>query len=508
MITQHVGQEVKKNNTIYIFRITVKLLMALWVSATTGRLMDYSSAQYIPVAGGDLVIWENFGHIKHVTNLTLYALLRDETANATNYFPQSHMRKLLDADIRQISRLIETINIHHRQARSLNAIGTVLKYIAGTPDHDDFDKLMNTAEQLIDSQDRQFTVNTEVQKEINSLTTTVNKILRVEKQKEIDTGHLYDILLARNRAIITELDNLITSITFAKIGIFNPILLDSNEMNLIIKNEHFTNLSVADVMAVASIKILQYNNIIYFLIRYPIPKIRCKKYIILPVAHSHQILHLQESTLAVCHNQTLALKNCSDTIPTFCQPSSVTSCALQLMTRNTVNCSTTFDNLALIAPISDGLIVINDQLAVVEELNEAPITVNGTYLIIFKESVKINGSIYYNENSTTPLKPENPRIAEINLTQHTEILSARYLHHVNQQNLRHIRHLQHAVDQGRIAGLSTVSIVFVVGLAAYILRRRVIIKRKIHITKTVEDTIKSVATRPADGPHLEGEELS
>lgn len=137
----------------------------------------------------------------------------------------------------------------------MNALGTVLKYITGTPDHADLDRLTNTAEQLIDSQDRQFTINTEVQKEINSLTITVNNIQKAAKQKEIDTVHLYEMLLARNRAIITELDNIVTSITFAKIGLLNPILLDSNEIK--IENEHFMNLTVADIITVANIKILQ-----------------------------------------------------------------------------------------------------------------------------------------------------------------------------------------------------------------------------------------------------------
>lgn len=482
--------------------------MAILISATTGRLIDYSNARYIPVTGGNLVIWEGFGHIKHATNLTLYELLNDETTDATDHFPQSHMKKLLQADITQINRLIQTVNTHHRQARSLNAIGTVLKYIAGTPDHDDFERLTNTAEQLIDSQDRQFTINSELQKEINSLTDTVNKILRTEKQKEIDTGHLYDILLARNRAIITELDNLITSIIFAKIGVVNPILLDSNEINSIVKNEHFANLSVADVMAVAKIKILQYNNVIYFLIRYPTPKFICRKITILPVAQGHLMLHLEESTLAVCHNHTVAVRNCSDSTPTFCLSSSATSCALQLMTRNTADCSTTFNNLAPVTMIGDGLVVINDQLAVVEENNEAPVTINGTYLVVFKDHVKINNSLYYNENSTTPLRPETSWTSTINLTHHTDILSAPYLHHVNLQNLRHIRHLQRMVNQGRVVSLSTAGVLAVIGLAAYFWRRRVIRKRETCITKTVEEAIKSAAARPVDGPHLEGEELS
>lgn len=178
------------------------------------------------------------------------------------------------------------------------------------------------------------------------------------------------------------------------------------------------------------------------------------------------------------------------------------------MSHNTANCSTTFNNLAPITVIGDGLVVINDQLAVVEENMEAPITINGTYLVIFKDQVKINGSTYYNENSTTPLQPETPWASMINLTRHTEILSVPYLHYVNQRNLHHIRHLQSMVNQGHVASFSTIGALVVLGLAAYLLRRRIITKRKIIITRSVEDAIKNAATKTADGPHLEGEELS
>lgn len=82
---------------------------------------------------------------------------------------------------------------------------------------------------------------------------------------------IYDILLVRNRAILTELDNIITSI------LFYLILIDGNEINFIIGPEHFTKFTVADVIAMARIKILQHNNVIYILIRHPITKLRCGK---------------------------------------------------------------------------------------------------------------------------------------------------------------------------------------------------------------------------------------
>lgn len=391
-------------------------------------MLNYSDADYIPVYDGNLINWENYGYLKHVTNLTLYSVLRDEAANASYLLPETHMRKILIADLDQIDRLLELVNVHHRQKRGFDALGTVLKYITGTPDHDDFQRLENTEELLINEQDRQININTAVQLQIRNLTQTVNKILAIGKKDKIDTGNLFDLLLARNRAIIADLDNIILSITLAKIGLLNPVILDGKEIDLLPTNEHFT---ISDIVRIANTKIIQVDKVVYFLIKYPIPKSVCKKLIILPVAHNGKILHLQESIIAECRNHTLAVRNCSETVPSFCKASFSTSCALQLISGNNASCSTTFNNLSPVTEIDDGFIVINDQTVVIEEKYEPPLTVSGTYLVLFDDQVKINDTIFHNRNATVALSPGVPRAAKVNLKEHLEILSIPYLHHTN-----------------------------------------------------------------------------
>jgi len=78
------------------------------------------------------------------------------------------------------------------------------------------------------------------------------------------------------RAEITELENLITSITLAKINLLSPVILDDIDVREI-TNEHLTNVSVADVLAVSKVKIFQNNNLLYFLVKFPKPKVVCKK---------------------------------------------------------------------------------------------------------------------------------------------------------------------------------------------------------------------------------------
>uniref|UniRef100_A0A0K8TYI4 Retrovirus-related Env polyprotein from transposon gypsy n=1 Tax=Bactrocera latifrons TaxID=174628 RepID=A0A0K8TYI4_BACLA len=136
-------------------------------------------------------IWEEFGYLRHTTNLTVYKGIVEETKGLTTQFPLSHMRMLLGADLAHIKVLLTTLDLHHRQARSINVLGTALKVIAGTPDFDDFVNLKFRQQELVDSERHQVEINTRIQEKINKLTETVHHIIKNSKAGQIDTGHLY-----------------------------------------------------------------------------------------------------------------------------------------------------------------------------------------------------------------------------------------------------------------------------------------------------------------------------
>lgn len=147
------------------------------------------------------------------------------------------MRKLLSVDIDNIRSLLSVVKIHHRMARSLDFLGKALKVIAGTPDASDFSRVRLTESKLIDSNNRQIVINSETQKQINQLTFTVNEIIKARKADFVDSSHLYEALLARNRMITTEIQNLILTITLAKSGIVNPTIFNHNDLESLL-HEH------------------------------------------------------------------------------------------------------------------------------------------------------------------------------------------------------------------------------------------------------------------------------
>jgi len=52
----------------------------------------------------------------------------------SDMFPQSHMKILLNVDTAHLRDLLLSLGVHHRVARSLDFLGSMLKVVAGTPD--------------------------------------------------------------------------------------------------------------------------------------------------------------------------------------------------------------------------------------------------------------------------------------------------------------------------------------------------------------------------------------
>uniref|UniRef100_A0A0A1XQH0 Retrovirus-related Env polyprotein from transposon gypsy n=2 Tax=Zeugodacus cucurbitae TaxID=28588 RepID=A0A0A1XQH0_ZEUCU len=158
----------------------LKLLISIvFLSSTTlsEKLTDNTNANYISILDGDAVVWEHYGYLTHYTNLTMYSIMNEDTKNLTNLFPQSHMRKIIDSDIMHIETLLRTVNVHHRQTRSLNFLGTTLKIIAGTPDFDDFQRLQMRQDMLVASNNKQYRINTHIQQNILEITDKINQII-------------------------------------------------------------------------------------------------------------------------------------------------------------------------------------------------------------------------------------------------------------------------------------------------------------------------------------------
>jgi hypothetical protein len=146
------------------------------------------------------------------------------------------------------------LGAHKRHARSINFLGSALTVKAGTPDADDLLQTRLTEQELIRANNRQIEINSRTQEQINSLTSTVNQILNVKKREEIDTAHLYETLLTRNRILTLEIQNLMIAITLAKVNVVNPAIIDSDDLEAILSKSS-AEVSVTQLFSAARVKV-------------------------------------------------------------------------------------------------------------------------------------------------------------------------------------------------------------------------------------------------------------
>jgi len=303
-----------------------------------------------------------------------------ETIAISNLLNDSDMTKEMQADAENIFRLISMVRIHHRITRSINFLGSTLKFIAGTPDADDFEKVRNIQDRIADSNNKQILINSELQRQINNIADTLNTVLSQQKKVTENGGHLFELIMQRNRMISMELNNIIYSVMLAKLQVINPILLETAEIENIFSNNNKNNLSLSEVMSVSSIKVMQNEEIIVFVIKYPIVKETCELINIFPVISDNMIPVFETQSVAKCRDSYQPLKNCkAGTTSAFCQSLNDANCVSSLLNNGNARCKKTpAFHIQPLEVIDEGVIILNNQPAKIIEGSGPPVLINGT----------------------------------------------------------------------------------------------------------------------------------
>lgn len=121
------------------------------------------------------------------------------TNNDKFYWEISYNLRTLDIIL---SQLLPT-----RSKRGINELGTVLKWLAGTPDHDDVVTIENKINELIDNNNKHQIINSKLFDEVKILSTNL---------KSVFTSQELPLRKHRLHLITYDLQNLIDTITLAK----------------------------------------------------------------------------------------------------------------------------------------------------------------------------------------------------------------------------------------------------------------------------------------------------
>jgi len=258
----------------------------------------------------------------------------------------------------------------------------------------------------------------------------------------VDSPHLYETLLARNRMLITEIQNIMLTITLAKSNVINPTIFDHDDLKSIF-TEQLTEVPIVSLMGVSNIKIFQSNSIIHILVEYPKVKSICKKVLIYPVAHNNTVLQIHDNIVAECEDGVLPVTECATTnYATFCKVSTLETCASGLHSGGTALCHTQPSHLEPLTIVDEGIVIINDQTTRIR-IDDGPIiTTRGTHLITFERVATINDSTLINYSRVVKKSPGIAASPLLNITGHNNVLSLAMLHRMNEHNLHAIREVK------------------------------------------------------------------
>ncbi len=274
-------------------------------------------------------------------------------------------------------------------------IGTALKVIAGTPDFNDWEEIKFNQEQLIRTEESQTELNIKFQTRLNELATAMNQISKTETDKET---HLLEIILAKNRIVITDLENILMGLTLAKLNIVSPSILDETDIGEF-RDRQPIDISLIELLEVSSISVFQNSEILHFLIKFPNPKIKCKKITIFPVQHNNKILNFDDGNLvAECRSRNINIGNCKTTVgATFCKELQNGTCAQQIISGAFAHCSTLPGHLDPVTIVDHGTLIVNDANVTITDSQGKDQKVSGTYLVTYTEKVALNGTWYINQ---------------------------------------------------------------------------------------------------------------
>ncbi|EAL58576.1 envelope protein [Wolbachia endosymbiont of Drosophila ananassae] len=291
-------------------------------------------------------------------------------------------------------------------------------------------------------------LNIKFQERLNELANAMNQIQKYETNKET---HLLEIILAKNRIIITDLENILMGLTLAKLNIVSPAILDGAEVSEFRDKQPINiNSSLVEILEVSSISVFQKFDILHFLIKFPNPNLVCKRITVYPVQRHNRILNFESGNLvAECPTRNLNISDCKTTVgAAFCKELKNGTCAQQIVSGAIAHCSTLPGHLDPITIVDQGTLIINDANVTVTDDQGREQKVSGTYLLAYSNKVALNGTWFINQLGSSLKKPAVSGMTIINVTAHCNRLSLPFLHELSLSNLHHIGALRERLSSG------------------------------------------------------------
>lgn len=379
------------------------------------QIFDYTHSNMVAVNTGTATIQSGTFRIIHVIEISKYGeVLKQIKEHISQYINRTHILfPYLSREITLIKDNLHRLEIKHRNPRSINAIGTAWKWIAGNPDHDDFQILKDTMNKILRNENNQVIINKLTSEKIEELRTATNEIVKLVKSNvEIENELLLNYKFKLD-VLEEELRNIEYAINWAKANVVNAHILNNEEINTIDKILTRNDIPFANIdeaLEFSKVKIARNNETILYILSFPLSEEeKCTKLLVKPVKKGNLAIKVSYEKILKCKEKLFGMKNNCRTLNdiSLCNVNDVidlsnTKCIPNLLRSQKANCTTTNNqHMQSVDEFAPGLILLNQFRGDITIDNETT-TLEDTFLIKFHNlSISIEGRKYEYHEITT-----------------------------------------------------------------------------------------------------------
>lgn len=349
LINRIQGQVVQNNNTI--------------------EILPLKESKFVLLETDPVYLFNSTKFLYHITNISK---LLGPVPDHVEVVKLNEEEKYL---INKIEHSIEQLETHHKTKRSLDFIGTAVKFITGNPDAYDLREIKTVLNNIIENNNKQVIINEHFEELFKNIRSYTN----------------HRVLILRET--LEQINNLLETINFAKKGTFVSKSIDIKDIREIVKNEKI-NVPVINILEYSEIHMLKYQDLYVTVFKYPIISHKCKFFKVVPLEFRHGKLVL-DSNIAQCKN-FLRVKKCKEFLNSnICKLVKIKdNCTTNVLENEESNCKVIQEQNEQVRQYTDDSIIVSGSNKINNE------TVFGTHLIKISKSVIINDIEYRNEKET------------------------------------------------------------------------------------------------------------
>lgn len=365
-----------------------RIILAFIITLTLGdRITDLTNKKYVLTETDSVYLYENTTYLYHIANLTKI-LTPYENIVRSMYNINDEQQIIINKIEALKTQLIPT---HYRARRSLNFLGSILKFVTGTPDHDDLIEIKAGLNQLITNNNQQRKINSQFEKILETL----------------DPESISETIIINE--VYQELKVITNTINFAKNGNFYSGTLSLNNAKEIIANEEF-DLPIIHILEHSVIDVCLFQNSVITIYKYPIIRNKCKLFNVNPLAYKHGKL-IMDRNIAQCNNKYKRVTKCKNNVGiNICKTINEDNCTTPLLENRKAKCNIIQENNLPLLVLDHGNIITDGE----HEWNGQKI--HGPKLIQFNSTTDIDGKTFHNHQQ------EIKNVIHAHRDEHLEVL--------------------------------------------------------------------------------------